>query len=100
MKQVGAYFWNVLIAIDQLGNAPHTLVAGPEVDSNAVFAPKGDRIAFVRGTPDPHMIMTVRSDGSDVTQVAPVDHGRVRLAWAADGSALFATVASQKPLRA
>jgi Tol biopolymer transport system component len=82
-----------LFIADKLGGTPRPLVAGPERDSGPVFSPGGDRVAFVRhADPDGTQIMTVRSDGTGLTQLASglVTHD-VRLGWAPDGHALLAS---------
>ena len=84
-----------LFIVDQLGATPRPLVADPGADEGPIFSPQGDRIAFVRDAgPDGWGIMTVRPDGSGLTQLglAPdtIDQGPI-LVWAPDGSALLAT---------
>jgi Tol biopolymer transport system component len=81
-----------LFIADQLNGMPRMLVAGPESDSNPVFSPQGDRIAYVRNTTRMGVswIMTVRPDGSDVTELASTGSIGLRLAWAPDGSAILA----------
>ena len=79
-----------LFIADQLGGTPRLLasVPGPTVPA---FSPKGDRIAFIAGSLATS-VMTVRRDGSDVTELAalPGWYGwQVR--WSPDGSALAAT---------
>ncbi len=77
-----------LFIADQLGGTPRALVAGPDVDSDPVFSPQGDRIAFVRG-PDATRVMMVNPDGLDVRELS-WDSGVVRrLDWSPDGSALL-----------
>jgi Tol biopolymer transport system component len=85
-----------LFIADQLGGMPRPLVAGPENDSDPVFSPQGDRIAFVRsvqdetGRIDPleDMLMTVRPDGSDVTELA-MPGSVASFDWSPDGGALL-----------
>ncbi|MEA2576496.1 MAG: TolB protein [Chloroflexota bacterium] len=92
----GAVVWAAggdLLIADQLDGTPRTLVAGPEADSDPVFSPQGERIAFVRGSRDDdvRLIMTVRPDGSDIAELAAVDSLFVALDWAPDGSVLLAS---------
>jgi Tol biopolymer transport system component len=79
-----------LFIADELGGTPRSLTAGPDADSNPVFSPQGDRIAFVRSGPDLVRIMTVSPDGSDVRELAR-DILATRLDWSPDGSALIAS---------
>lgn len=80
-----------LFIADQLGETPRTLVAGPDADSDPVFSPQGDRIAFVRGTA-PASVMTVRTDGTDVTELARISSSlSLQLNWAPDGDAILAS---------
>ena len=53
---------------------PRPLVGGPDADSDPVFSPQGDRVAFVRESPDwlSSQIMTIRPDGSDIKELATV----------------------------
>ena len=47
----GAVVWAAggdLFIADQLDGTPRTLVTGPKVDSDPVFSPQGERIAFLR----------------------------------------------------
>ena len=80
----------------ELGGTPRPLVAGPETDSDPVFSPQGDRVAFIR---DGARIMTVSLDGSDVRELA--NPGTVvRLDWSPDASALLASTFSSEDLQA
>lgn len=78
----------------RLGGTPRPRVAGPEADSNPVFSPQGDRVAFVRslGEHDTALNLTVRPDGSGVTELAKPGHANdqwpVDLTWAPDGRSL------------
>jgi Tol biopolymer transport system component len=85
-----------LFIADQLGGTPRSLVPGPETDSDPVFSPQGDRVAFIR---DRARIMTVSPDGSDVKDVANPG-AVVRLDWSPDGSALLASTFSSEDLQA
>ena len=80
-----------LFIADQLGGTPRLLVGGPGDAGVPAFSPTGDRIAFIAG-PQRTPVMTVRRDGSGLTELAalPGWYGwQVR--WAPDGSALLAT---------
>lgn len=80
-----------LFIADQLDGTPRALVAGPEADSDPAFSPQGDRIAFVRGTA-PARIMTVRTDGTDLTELARTPSSlSLQLDWAPDGGAILAS---------
>ena len=81
-----------LFIADQLGGTPRPLVAGSETDSDPVFSPQGDRVAFIR---DGARIMTVSLDGSDVRELA-MPGTVVRLDWSPDGSALLASTFSSE----
>ena len=85
-----------LFIADQLGGTPRPLVAGPETDSDPVFSPQGDRVAFIR---DGARIMTVSLDGSDVRELA-MPGTVVRLDWSPDGSALLASTFSSEDQQA
>jgi hypothetical protein len=84
-----------LFIADQLNGAPRPLVAGPDADAGPVFSPQGDRIAFVREAPDGPAygrIMTVRPDGTDVTELAQIPSSiGLQLDWAPDGGAILAS---------
>ncbi len=87
-----------LFIADQLDGTSRPLVAGPDADSNPVFSPQGDRLAFVRESPNwlSSQIMTVRLDGSDIKELATVGGWGVHLSWAPDGSALMASALSAR----
>ena len=87
-----------LFIADQLGGTSRPLVAGPDADSNPVFSPQGDRLAFVRESPNwlSSQIMTVRLDGSDIRELTTVAGWGVHLAWAPDGSSLMASALSAR----
>jgi dipeptidyl aminopeptidase/acylaminoacyl peptidase len=87
-----------LFIADQLGGTSRPLVAGPDADSNPVFSPQGDRLAFVRESPNwlSSQIMTVRLDGSDIKELTTVAGWGVHLAWAPDGSSLMASALSAR----
>jgi Tol biopolymer transport system component len=81
-----------LFIVDQLGGTPRALVEGPEEDSDPVFSPQGDRIAFVRQGPDGPRVMVVDAISAGVTELASLaDSITVRLRWAPDGGALLAS---------
>lgn len=80
-----------LFIADRLGGTPRTLVAGPEGDSDPVFSPRGDRIAFVREARRAS-VMTVRADGTDVRELAQIPSSiGLQLDWAPDGGAILAS---------
>ena len=80
-----------LFLADQLGGTPRALVAGPEADSDPLFSPGGDRIAFVRETGGAS-VMTVRTDGTDVRELAQIPSSvGLQLDWAPDGGAILAS---------
>lgn len=81
-----------LFIADQLDGTPRTLVAGPEVDSDPIFSDQGDRIAFVRDTPDDGIVMAVDPDGSDLTKLATLSGAVDLLGWSPDGQALLGVV--------
>ena len=87
-----------LFIADQLGGTSRPLVAGPDADSNPVFSPQGDRLAFVRESPNwlSSQIMTVSLDGSDIKELSTVAGWGVHLAWAPDGSSLMASALSAR----
>ena len=87
-----------LLVADELGRTPRPLVGGPAADSDPVFSPQGDRVAFVRESPDwlSSQIMTIRPDGSDIKVLATVAGWGVHLRWAPDGSALLASALSAR----
>jgi hypothetical protein len=67
-----------LFIIDQLGGTPRLLVGGPESDSNPVFSPLGDRVAFIREEPDGqdgNRLMSVNVDGSGPTALTSLEGG-------------------------
>ncbi|MFL5724516.1 MAG: TolB family protein, partial [Chloroflexota bacterium] len=66
-----------LFIADQLGATPRPLVTGSETDSDPVFSPQGDRVAFIR---DGARIMTVSLDGSEVRELS-MPGTVVRLDW-------------------
>ncbi|MEO6207670.1 MAG: hypothetical protein ABIP77_06930, partial [Candidatus Limnocylindrales bacterium] len=80
-----------LFIADQLGGTPRALVAGPETDSDPVFSPQGDRIAFVREATRAS-VMTVRTDGTDARVLAQIRSAvGLNLEWAPDGGAILAS---------
>jgi Tol biopolymer transport system component len=87
-----------LFIADELGGTPRPLVAGPFFDWGPAFAPQGDRVAFVRESSSWYdsRIMTVRLDGTDITEVATVAGWGVHLSWAPDGRSLTASVLSAR----
>ena len=88
-----------LFIADEVDGTPRALVAGPEADSDPVFSAQGDRVAFVRQSPDGTKVMAVRPDGADVTELATVHGvvtaglgpGRHPLSWSPDGRTLLAS---------
>lgn len=99
----GAVVWAAdgdLFTADRLDGTPRTLVSGPEVDSDPVFSPQGDRIAFERQGPEGGRAMTVSLDGSDIEELASFPIGVDLLGWSPDGTALLVTpVGPDGPLR-
>jgi len=85
-----------LFIADELDGTPWALVAGPESDSDPVFSPQGDRVAFIR---DGRRIMTVGLDGSDIEELAKPG-AVVRLDWSPDGRALLASTYGSDDLQA
>ncbi len=87
-----------LLIADQLDGTSRPLVAGPDADSNPVFSPQGDRLAFVRESPNwlSSQVMTVRLDGSEIKELATVAGWGVHLGWAPDGSALMVSALSAR----
>lgn len=80
-----------LFMADQLDGTSRALVAGPAEDSDPIFSNQGDRIAFIRDTPnDSKIVMAVAIDGSDVKELATLPGLVERLDWSPDGSALLA----------
>jgi Tol biopolymer transport system component len=81
-----------LFITDQLGGTPRLLVGGPESDSNPVFSPLGDRIAFIREGPDGrdgNRLMSVNVDGSGLTALTSLEAGISSFAWSPDGTAFL-----------
>jgi Tol biopolymer transport system component len=78
-----------LFIADEFGGTPRPLVAGPDDDSNPVFSPQGDRVAFHRGGPDGTKVMAVRPDGTNLTELAAAPGWD--LSWSPDGHALLSS---------
>jgi Tol biopolymer transport system component len=66
------------------------LVSGPEADSAPSFSNQGDRIPFIRERAGGgFLLMSARSDGSDVRQLASLPGGFDGYRWSPDGSAIL-----------
>ena len=78
-----------LFIADELGGTPRPLVAGPADDSNPVFSPQGDRVAFHRAASDGTKVMAVRPDGTDLTELAAAPGWDLH--WSPDGQALLSS---------
>lgn len=83
-----------LYIADELGGTPRKLVGDLGDRAVTAFSPQGDRVAYVSATPNMAgaNVMTVRTDGSDVTALArlPGWYG-TQVDWAPDGRALVAS---------
>jgi Tol biopolymer transport system component len=82
-----------LFIADQLDDTSRPLVTGPDDESDPIFSPQGDQVAFMRWQ-DGWRVMTVSPDGSDVNELARMPGIVQHLTWSPDGSALLASTFS------
>ena len=74
------------------GGKAQRITNGMGFDSQPVFSPDGNRIAFVSDRSGEESLWIARSDGSEPQRVSPgEDDIWVSPAWSADGSILFAS---------
>ena len=86
------YNANDLFRVPVLGGTPQVLAR--DIDSNPVFSPGGDRIAFARvNDPDlnRYRLIVANSDGTEERVVArgPLTDVRMPVAWSSDGKQIF-----------
>ncbi len=62
-----------------------------QYDNFPLWSPRGDLIAFVRNIAGDFEVMTVHSDGTDVTQLTHTHGNEAHLAWSPDGERLLFT---------
>ena len=86
-----------LLIADALGAPARTLVGGPEAETFPVFANQGDRLAFVRTTSNGFQLMSVRPDGSGVTELASLPGGFDGFRWSPDGRTILINFTQSGP---
>jgi Tol biopolymer transport system component len=72
--------------------ADHSVTAlTNEYDNFPVWSPRGDVIAFVRSIGGDFEVMTIHSDGKDLSQLTHTHGNEAHLAWSPDGERLLFT---------
>ncbi len=79
---VGPGFATSLVIVGSDGSGLHKVIADGEFNTMPDWSPRGDRIVFVRGTPN--SLWTIKPDGSDLTELTTTDDYLPR--WSPDGS--------------
>ena len=87
-----------LFIADSLTATARALVSSPGAETFPVFANQGDRLAFVRGGGSSgFQLMSVRPDGTDLTELASLPGGFDGFRWSPDGRAILINFSESGP---